>query len=265
MPEPDPKIQLLAPGRDDVPDAFVRIVGPSAPTLVVLHGISRNAAQMASYFAAHDAFAGVNIVAPLFDKARFGQYQQLTVRTEGQAFADRALFRLLNRMTVDLGIATDRILLFGFSGGAQMAHRLAMLYPSRISALCAVAAGWYLMPDQALAYPYGLKGAVGDPDHAARFAEVPITVIVGALDNRVDAAVRQDDVIVELQGRTRLRRARVWTRAMANHARAQGREPQIALVVLDNGTHDFGQCAVEAGLLATTAKALLTKRGAHHR
>jgi predicted esterase len=253
------KVSFIESPDRDVPDCFISIVGPAAPTLVAIHGISRNAAEMAARFAGHRAFAGVNIVAPLFDRARFGKYQQLTVNKNRETLSDRALFKLLNRLTVDHGINTHKILLFGFSGGAQMAHRIAMLFPSRIQALCAAAAGWYMMPDRLTPYPYGLADAIGEPGHAEAFIHIPTTVVVGSLDNRIDDNVCQDARVIDKQGRTRLRRARVWSGEMANYARSLGHPSNIELVVLDGGSHDFGQCVLKAGLIETVAKALLGK------
>lgn len=251
------KIQFIESRSPDVPDCFLKIVGPTAPTLVAIHGISRNAAEIATRFASHPDFAGVNIVAPLFDRKKFGKYQQLQATKPDQPSSDKALFKLLNGLTVDHGIDTRRCLLFGFSGGGQMAHRIAMLYPDRVRALCVAAAGWYMMPDPHLLYPYGLGDAPGQPADIAMAASIPTTVVIGTLDNRVDANVNQDAAIIDRQGRTRLRRARSWTREMAAFAKANGVASNFDLVCLDNGTHDFGQCVLEAGLLETVSRALL--------
>lgn len=140
-----------------------------------------------------------------------------------------------------------------------MSHRIAMLYPDRVKALCVAAAGWYMMPDPHLLYPYGLGDAPGHPSETIKAASIPTTVVIGTLDNRVDANVNQEAVIIDRQGRTRLRRARSWTREMIDFGRANGVESSFDLVCLDHGTHDFGQCVLEAGLLETVSKALLGK------
>lgn len=239
------------------PDCFASLAGAQAPTLVVIHGISRNAAEMAARFASHPAYRGVNIIAPLFERRRFGQYQQLLTRRAQETPADNALFALLDQLGEDKGISVDKVLLFGFSGGAQMAHRLAMLYPHRVERLCAAAAGWYMLPDPYLPYPYGLGAAGSKPAPRADFLDVPTTVIVGERDTRVDESVRQDPMIVARQGRDRLERGRTWVQKMAEHAKAMDRHPNVQMVTLENAAHDFGQCARVAGLLDCTARALL--------
>lgn len=257
------KVTFVESTSAQSPDHFLSIVGSAAPTLVAIHGVSRNAAEIAARFTSHPAFAEVNIVAPLFDREKFGKYQQLATRQPDQTPSDEALFNLLAELSATYGIDTRQVMLFGFSGGGQMAHRVAMLYPSRVSALCVTAAGWYLMPDRQVHYPYGLADANGEEGHCDAFSAIPITVAIGSLDNRVDANVNQKAAIIDRQGRTRLRRARTWVAEMARYAASQGRRSNVELILLDNVTHDFSQCALRAGLIETTAYALLDKRTAN--
>ncbi len=256
MLQPIRRVEFLPAPSPDLPDCFVSFVGQHVPTLVAIHGISRNAAEVAARFAAHPAFGAVNIIAPLFERELFGKYQLLLPRKANKTTSSRALFDLLRYFEMRGDIGPDKILLFGFSGGAQMAHRLAMLYPDRIPRLCAVAAGWYLLPDPDLPYPYGL--GQGCPVAAVDDAlQVPTTVIVGKRDTRIDASVRQDLVIVSRQGSNRLQRAKAWTELMNEQAQARGHIPNVKLVMLENGSHDFGLCVREAGLLDHVADALL--------
>lgn len=246
------------PGRSDhVPGCFVANLAPDQPTLVAVHGISRNAAEIVSRFAAHPAFAQVSIVAPLFERRQFGRYQQLVPARQSSARADAALFDLLEILRVEHGIASERILLFGFSGGAQMVHRMAMIHPERVSRVCAASAGWYLMPDRSLAYPYGMDW--GDRFTAATnaFLDVPIAIIAGSRDTRVDGSVRQHPEINRRQGRNRLRRARVWVSAITELAQASGLAPQVSLTILEGLSHDFGLCVRDGAMLDAVAKLLL--------
>lgn len=240
-----------------IPDSFTAIARPDAPTLVAVHGISRNAAEIATRFARHPQFRDVNIVAPLFERPKFGKYQQLLARRSRETPADEALFALLEALKLGVNPGRGKFMLFGFSGGAQMAHRLAILYPERVSSLCAVSAGWYLMPDAELAYPYGIGSGCPKPVELGAFLTVPTTIMIGNRDTGVDATVRQEPVIVTTQGKNRLRRSRTWVKAINDLAAAQGKAPIANLITLENGTHDFGQCARETPLLDHAATALL--------
>jgi pimeloyl-ACP methyl ester carboxylesterase len=196
-----------------MPECFIANARPGQEVLVTVHGISRNAAEIAMRFAAHPAFAQTTIVAPLFTKEGFGQYQQLAARGPGQSAADTALIRLLDDLAPELGEGTARFRLFGFSGGAQMAHRFAMFHPARVTRLCVVSAGWYCLPRSDLAWPYGIGDAEGGALVGPEFLDIPTTVIVGNRDTRVDASVRQEALIIEHQGRNRLRRALLCARS----------------------------------------------------
>lgn len=245
-----------APGPG-IPGCFIANVRPGQRVLVAVHGISRNAAEIALRFAQDPAFADTTIIAPLFTREAFGQYQQLEARKPGQTPADTALIALLDDIAAEYGIAADRFALFGFSGGAQMAHRFAMFHPGRVTRLCVVSAGWYCMPHTDITYPHGIGDGAGGTVVGTAFLDIPTTVIVGNRDTRVDASVRQDEIINLRQGRNRLRRARCYTRALRAYAQETGKESAPTLLTLPGVSHDFNQCVTEGGLLAIAAQALL--------
>lgn len=243
--------------RAGLPDCFIANARPGQPVLVAVHGISRNAAEIAMRFARHPAFAGTTIIAPLFTREGFGKYQQLEARKDGQTRADTALLALLDALAPEIGYKPARVLLFGFSGGAQMAHRFAMFHPGRVERLCVVSAGWYAMPDPALAWPYGIGDGAGAPVVGTDFLDIPTTVIVGNRDTRVDASVRQDPEILEHQGRNRLRRARTYVRAVTAYAASLGKPARHRLLTLHGMSHDFTQCVTEGNLVDIVAQNLL--------
>jgi len=240
-----------------VPECFIANPRADQDVVVAVHGISRNAAEIAMRFAAHPAFAQTTIIAPLFTLEGFGQYQQLQTRGPGQTRADTALIRLLEHLAEEHGIAADRFALFGFSGGAQMAHRFALFHPRRVTRLCVVSAGWYSLPRADLPYPFGIGNADGTVMIGPEFLDIPTSVIVGNRDTRVDASVRQDDLIVAHQGKNRLRRARCYARALTDLAEATGAPERPKLMVLHGISHDFTQCVHEGNLIEIAAQALL--------
>lgn len=246
-------IGYYSPSYPTIPSYFLAKGSPTGAVLVVIHGISRNAAEMASRFAAHPAFRDHTIVAPLFDAERFGQYQQLRVKS-AQVRADIGLGHLLEHLRLTLKRDVGKINLFGFSGGAQMAHRYTLFYPDRISSVLAVAAGWYVMPTTALRYPYGIGGSTPATFNATLALDPAITIAVGSLDTRRDKALRQSRTIEASQGRTRLTRAQAWVEAMQQFALVSERKPNVRFEWLIGGTHEFGQCAKETFLMELAAE-----------
>ena len=223
----------------------------AAPPLVAIHGIRRGARDQAALLARRAAARGQTVIAPLFEQDRWPRYQQVVKKGR----ADRALFTLL-ALLQETGVIEERAIeLCGFSGGAQFAHRFAMLYPDHIARLTVASAGWYSFPDAA-PFPYGLgarDGAKrdwgGDMAHNLdRFLRIPINVAVGSRDSTPDANTRSTGNINEQQGRTRLARAANWTEALKRAARERNIEADITLSILPGCGHDFRQCVEKGGL-----------------
>ncbi|MBF9152355.1 hypothetical protein [Novosphingobium jiangmenense] len=233
-----------------VPDTLRKDAVP----LVVVHGISRNAAELALRFGERAHLEGVPVIAPLFERGTFGMYQQV-VDQAGALPCDAALAGILADAAGRFGFDASQVDLFGFSGGAQFAHRYALLHPPRVRHCVAAAAGWYTMPDFATAWPLGLAGAPHPIDRPA-LARVRFDVVVGALDRQQDKALRRSPEIDDVQGSHRLQRARRWHRAMRK-AGFQG-----SLQVIPDLSHAFGD-AVHLGIVPLAFQLLATHRARH--
>ncbi|UCE31407.1 MAG: hypothetical protein JSW68_00080 [Burkholderiales bacterium] len=233
------------------------------PALVTVHGISRNAGSHARAFASAAATEGWLIVAPQFDARGFRGYQRLAGSGPGpgRVRADLALDALLERVADATGVDTRRFMLFGFSGGAQFAHRYAMLQPGRVSALVLGAAGWYTFPCQRLRFPHGLRcppggGACIEPGPAL---SIPTLVMVGTRDLQRDAALNCSPCIDARQGRNRLERARRWVDAMRRAAQERGIGAHFELRLMADCGHSF-ECCVERGDMHRASVAFLAAR-----
>lgn len=219
--------------------------------IVAVHGIRRNARQQAELFAVRAAALGRPVIAPLFEAERWPRYQQAVRRGR----ADLALLKLMARLRRDGIWQTQQFDLAGFSGGAQFAHRFAMLHPARVARLTTASAGWYTFPDMA-PFPYGLAPRTERPDpwsavtreKVERFLAIPTQVCVGADDNLRDRNTRSGIEIDAQQGVHRVARAIRWTQALQGAARAAGIEPRASFIALSACGHDFRQCATRGGL-----------------
>ncbi len=215
---------------------------PASPLLIAVHGISRNAEEHARAFHETARRRGWTVMAPLFDAARHPDYQRLGRRGHR---ADLALLAALADLEARRGRPVRRFVLFGFSGGAQFAHRFALAWPHLVDALFLAAAGWYTMPDPDLRYPYGIAPCRRLPDLVFRlepFLRRPIRVFVGSEDTERDETVRTGTRIDTLQGTNRLERARRWCAALEEAARRRGLTVDLALHLLPSAGHDFAAC-----------------------
>ncbi len=224
--------------------------------LVAVHGISRNDAEIAEHFAPLADHYGTVLVVPHFGANSFPDYQRLGRR--GPA-ADRALLRLLDRLAAQGAIAPGKVFLFGHSGGAQFVHRFVMAHPDRVARYVASAAGWYTLPDPALAFPYGIGACAERPDLAFRpeaFLAVPGQALVGVRDVNAGPSLRRSDALDAAQGTTRLQRASHFVGAMARAAEAHGMAAPLRLVTIADAAHRFRGLARRGDIATRAGKAL---------
>ena len=228
----------------------------AAPPLLALHGISRDVEETFDAFRPAANEAGRVLIAPEFSRKSWRVFQRITDRTR----PDIALLEVLT-MLRDADVIDRRPLdVFGFSGGAQLAHRWAMLYPHMVASLHISSAGWYTSPQADAPYPYGLQ--CSDPSekdeawrrHMARgldaFLRLPINIYVGEKDNiEEDAALRRNAVLDAAQGCERRMRARTYHDALLAAAKARNIEPAIKFHELLGCGHSFAQCARSGGLV----------------
>lgn len=221
-----------------------------APLVISVHGIARNAATHAYRLMDEAERFGLTIAAPFFSKDHYGQYQQLQDAKTG-ARSDLALLDIAEAAARLSGASAEKLLLFGFSGGAQFAQRFVMAHPQRVASAVIVAAGWYTFPDVTQPYPYGLD--LSSPDLDIEFdlrgmLETPQHVMVGELDIVRDSSLRASKRLDQMQGLTRLERARRWVEAMGEFHKQRNALGAPTLTTLPGVEHDFAEVAERAQL-----------------
>jgi pimeloyl-ACP methyl ester carboxylesterase len=142
--------------------------------------------------------------------------------------------------------------LFGFSGGAQFAHRFAMLHPDCVAALVIASAGWYTFPVAGDPFPYGLSTGTTDGQRAAanlaRFLQIPTLTLVGERDTRRDPGLRKEPRVDDRQGLNRIERAERWTTTLRAAAAEMGVAAEREFVTIPNCGHSFDHCVEHGGL-----------------
>lgn len=252
-PTPFTLVRPASPGRRGLACwlALPGEISKSAPPLVAVHGIGRGAREQAELLGRRAAALGRPVVAPVFDASEWPCYQQVVRKGR----ADLALLALMSELR-SAGIwRTRKFELAGYSGGAQFAHRFAMLSPHLVSGLTVSAAGWYTFPDSA-PFPYGLGARAGRTDDwgpklasgLEQFLRLPIQICIGGKDHVRDANTRSGPRIDRQQGTNRLIRATRWIAALRRCAIERDIDARIALTVLPGCGHDFRTCVRRGGL-----------------
>lgn len=221
---------------------------PGGPVLAAVHGISRNAREQALLFAGWAERHGFAVVAPLFARDGYRDYQRLGIEARGQR-ADLFFIRVLDAFAEWAGAPLEKVCLFGYSGGGQFAHRFALLHPGRVAGLALGAPGWYTLPDERRAFPLGIADFPDErePDLGA-WLTLPMIVLVGSEDNQRDPALRQSPRLDRLQGLTRIERGQRFVAATTAAARKRGLASRREFTLLPGVGHSFEAAMTAGGL-----------------
>ena len=241
-------------------------LAPDARVLVAVHGVSRRAGQQARAYAAFAERHGMVVVAPRFSNRRFPRYQRLRRRAGGGVSPVRALHAVLDEVAERTGADTRRLYLAGHSGGGQFVHRYAMLYPRRCAAVAVGAAGWYTLPDRSLRWPLGIDRTLqrtrgGRSANRKRFLRIPMAAFAGEHDVSRAPPFNTGRLLDQLQGTTRVARARRWIESMREAAVAAGFDTRYRFDLLPDCGHDFGACTRRGGLAERIGAFLLDVEG----
>lgn len=219
-------------------------------TLIAVHGYSgrkdnqsgrkrvQRAAERWSHLADRNRWV---VIAPHFDEKRFkNNYQRLNfdgVRADTRL--DEIVFETANRLR---GIRTEKLMLFGFSGGGQFVHRYAAFHPNRIERAVAAAAGWYLWPDATLPYPIGTEAVrlqkLPKPQ-IRKLCRLNLLIIVGEYDadqGTFRKTFKRHNLSV-LQGEGRRIRAQNWIEALKKHSGIEEKDFKITFKIAPNTGH----------------------------
>jgi pimeloyl-ACP methyl ester carboxylesterase len=197
-----------------------------------------NGPEMAATILPQARAQGWTVIAPTIPYGEWRDPAQLTGEELG---LQPQLATLLDSVRAETGVAVGpRVLIFGFSRGAQSALRFAMLYPDHVQAVAACSAGTYTLPMTTMKtgagatinvpLPFGvadLEQRAGRGLDAAGMSTVHFLIGVGAKDNREGDVPRQWDQFI---GNNRVERAQRFAASIS----AMGMPAQV-VVVPDTG------------------------------
>lgn len=160
----------------------------TAPVIALVHGSSRNPAVYRDEFAEFAERHGCFLLAPLFpinlaDDVPDEQYKYLV--GNGLRYDD-VLLSMIEELSVITSTTFDRILLFGFSGGAQFAHRFFYVRPDVLHAVSIAAPGFVTLPWEEHDWWVGLRDlekVFGVAPRVEEMRRVPVQLLCGADDN----------------------------------------------------------------------------------
>ena len=229
-----------------------------AHVLFVMHGVQRDGERYRDEWRAYAERASALLLVPEFSAAYFpgsGGYSSAKP-SAGSADADltpaaySAIEKIFDRAIKLAGVNAVDFRLYGHSAGAQFVHRFIMFNPTaRVKIAVAANAGWYMMPDFGVRFPYGLKGSGIDSAKLRESLAKKLIVLLGEKDidpqhpslNRGAGPMRQ--------GRQRFERGQNFYRA-AQHVAEKLQVPlSWDLATVPNADHDNTKMAPAAAPL----------------
>lgn len=160
----------------------------NAPIVLVMHGASRNADDYRDNWIEVAEACEVIIAAPEFSRERFPRSARYNLGGLADAGDEPAAFdvvgTIFEAVQATYAPQTPDYVMFGHSAGSQFVHRYAMFRPDpRMRRAVGANAGWYTVPDPAIAWPYGFAGAPETPPSFEAVAALPIEIHLGTQDN----------------------------------------------------------------------------------
>jgi poly(3-hydroxybutyrate) depolymerase len=194
--------------------------GADAPVVIVMHGVGRNGEDYLNDWAPFAEQKHFLLIVPEFSKEEFpgeeGYIYGNTVTPAGapvprEQWAFNMIEPVFDAVRARTGNRSPGYALFGHSAGAQFTQRFLYFVPqARVIRAVAANAGWYMMPDLTVAFPYGLKGTpVTEADLRAALAR-PFTVLLGTADTDPNAKALRKTPEAEAQGPYRLARGQYF-------------------------------------------------------
>jgi predicted esterase len=207
-PAPPARPPLVAPRSDnDFGEFYVHVPPVTSGRLrvvVALHGMGQEAHSFCAALLARTDLEDWLVVAPTYNYGDWRDPNQVA-REESSRFIPR-LHEFLQELPARTGLDIEpRAALLGFSRGAQLAQRFAMIYPEQTMAVVAFSAGSYTLPasraqaqgrNVALPYPIGtadVQERFGRGFDSASLQRIPFLIGVGADDRNPGDLPRQWD------------------------------------------------------------------------
>jgi hypothetical protein len=236
----------------------------TATILIVIPGTGRDAKEYRADWEAEARDRHMIVLVPEFTKDEFPGASSYNlgnmVDEDGEAVPeDRWSFRLIEALfdyvVKDVGSDQNSYALFGHSAGAQFIHRFVEFVPdNRVSVAVAANAGWYTMPDDRIAFPYGLKGSPSSERDLRGAFGTRLVVLLGADDIDPEATNLRRDEQADAQGTDRLDRGVTFYQRSRDVAEQHSLPFAWTLVVVPGIAHSHSDMAAAAAPLILDAQ-----------
>jgi poly(3-hydroxybutyrate) depolymerase len=228
-----------------------RSLAADSPVLIVLPGAARNGEGYRAQWRKYADNAAALLLVPEFSEEQFpgGAYSAPKLSGAGTA-PYSTIEALFDQAVQSMQLSAREYLLYGHSAGAQFAHRLVLFNPqARAKIIVAANAGWYLMPDFTVAYPYGLKNSGIDAAQLKTALAKHLIVLLGEKDTDPNHPALNRGAGAMRQGRQRLERGENFFQAARSAAASLATPFNWQLKTVPNAAHSDSAMAAPAAAL----------------
>jgi len=254
----------------DVPQGKMRVLlhkpgrfTPESPVLIVIHGVKRDAERYRDNWRdiadEHDAL----LIVPEFTSVMWPKswgYNLGNIRSSAGAPIPRenwsftALERAFDAAVAATGSRRTGYSLYGHSAGAQFVHRFVTFTGApRVEQAVAANAGWYTLPQDDTAFPYGLGGVRITAETLRQAFTTPLTILLGEEDTDTGSRWLRRTPEALMQGPHRFSRGHFYFEAAEGAAAENGVKLQWQLVTVPGVGHS------NAGMASAAARILLAR------
>lgn len=239
--------------------------GISTPVFMAIHGAGRDGRALRNALVNSANQRNYILLVPQFSAEFFpgsNQFNLANIFANGENPAEASTqpredwtFQVFDPLFEDFkarsGSAENRYDIFGHSAGAQLVHRFLQFEPdARFNRLVSSAAGWYMLPDHEINFPYGQAlSPAADVDPGFYF-ERTVFVIVGESDTDPESFNLRHTPEADAQGLNRVERAQYF------HERSSSIADSLALNFLWQ-YHEVPNTGHSASAMADFAAGLL--------
>jgi hypothetical protein len=236
----------------------------NTPILMVYHGSGRDGANSRNLLIDEaDAF-GFIVVVPEFSTQLFpggdafnlgnifedGDNPSATTLVAEEEWTFSLIDPLFDYFKSRVNSTVTQYDIFGFSGGAQFAHRHFIFNPNdKYNRVVAASSGWYTVLDSDIDFPYGTKLSPEENTNYTTLLGRPLTIIVGSMDNDPNSAGLRHNDFADAQGLHRVDRANHFYAESQKLARDLGGSSNWRIQILPNVAHDYEATSSAAAVL----------------
>ena len=205
---------------------------PDTPVVIVMHGVGRNGEDYLTDWLPHAEARHFILVVPEFSKKEFPDVECYnygnTVDKAGRPrpraeWSFSMIEPVFDAIQARTGNRTARYRIFGHSAGAQFVQRFIYFVPgARVERAVAANAGWYMLPDLTVAFPYGLKNTPVTEADLRHALSLPLVILLGTADTDPEARSLRHTPEADAQGMYRLARGHYFYEQAQAAARSRG-------------------------------------------